>query len=136
MPVLELYLIRHGVAAERGPEYPDDSKRPLTAKGIAALRREAKVLTSLDVTFELIIASPLTRTTQTADVFAEHLQGKPTVIHSDALAPAGTPAAVMQEIARHSPKSRIALVGHEPNIGELAAKLIGARSPIEFKKGA
>ena len=136
MAVLELYLIRHGIAAERGPEYPDDSKRPLTSKGIAALRREAKALNSLGVTFDLIIASALTRTRQTADVLAEHLEGKPTVTHSDALAPAGTPAAVMQEIAKHSRKARIALVGHEPNIGELAARLIGARSPIEFKKGA
>ena len=33
-------------------------------------------------------------------------------------------------------KARIALVGHEPNIGELAARLIGARLPLEFKKGA
>ena len=33
-------------------------------------------------------------------------------------------------------KSRIALVGHEPELGELAAKLIAARQPIEFKKGA
>jgi phosphohistidine phosphatase SixA len=30
---------------------------------------------------------------------------------------------------------RVALVGHEPNLGELAAQLIGARSPLEFKKG-
>ena len=136
MPALELYLIRHGVAAERGSDYPDDSKRPLTGKGISALRREVKVLNSLDVTFELIITSPLTRTKQTAEVFAEHLHGKPTVTQSDSLAPAGTPAAVMQEIAKHPRKARIALVGHEPNIGELAARLIGARSPIEFKKGA
>ena len=133
---LELYLIRHGIAAERGPEYPDDSKRPLTGKGIAALKREAKALNGLGVTFDLIITSPLTRTRQTAEVFAEHLEGKPTVSHSDALAPAGTPAAVMQEIAKHARKARIALVGHEPNIGELAARLIGARSPIQFKKGA
>jgi len=62
--------------------------------------------------------------------------GKPTVAFSDALAPAGTPAAVIQEIGNHPRKARIALVGHEPNIGELAARLIGARSPIEFKKGA
>ena len=88
------------------------------------------------MTFDLIITSPLTRTRQTAEVFAEHLEGKPTVIQSDALAPAGTPAAVMQEIAKHARKARIALVGHEPNIGELTARLIGARSPIEFKKGA
>ena len=64
------------------------------------------------------------------------LNGKPQVITSDSLAPAGTPAAVMQELARHARKARIALVGHEPNLGELAARLIGARSAIQFKKGA
>jgi phosphohistidine phosphatase len=133
---LELYLVRHGVAAERGPDYPDDSKRPLTSKGMAALKREAKALNALGIGFDLIITSPLTRTRQTADILAEHLEGKPTVTHSDALAPAGTPGAVMQEIGRHARKRRIALVGHEPNIGELAARLIGARSPMAFKKGA
>ena len=135
MAVLELYLIRHGVAAERGPDYPDDSKRPLTNKGIGALRREAKALNTLGITFDLIITSPLVRTRQTADVFAEMLTGKPAVMPNDALAPAGTPAAVIQEILKHPKKARIALVGHEPNIGELTARLIGARSPIEFKKG-
>jgi phosphohistidine phosphatase len=136
MPALELYLIRHGIAAERGPEWPDDSKRPLTGKGITALKQEAKALAALGISFDLIISSPLTRTRQTANVFAEYLPEKPDVELSDSLAPAGTPAAVMQEIARHSRKVRIALVGHEPNIGELAARLIGAPSPIEFKKGA
>ena len=134
--MLELYLIRHGIAAERGPDYPDDSKRPLTGKGVTALRRTAKALNSLDVTFDLIITSPLLRTKQTADVLAESLSGKPSVVHSDALAPAGTSASVMQEITKHAKKSKIALVGHEPNIGELAARLIGARAPVEFKKGA
>lgn len=136
MAALELYLVRHGIAAERGPEYPDDSKRPLTRKGMAALRKQAKALNALKVSFDVIIASPLTRTRQTAEILAEHLAKKPTVVFSDALAPAGTPAAVIQEIGNHPRKARIALVGHEPNIGELAARLIGARSPIEFKKGA
>lgn len=136
MATLELYLVRHGIAAERGPEYPDDSKRPLTGKGMAALRREAKALNRLGITFDLIVTSPLTRSRQTAEILAEHVQGKPQVVHSDSLAPAGTPAAVMQEIAKHARKARVALVGHEPNIGELAARLIGARSPIQFKKGA
>jgi phosphohistidine phosphatase len=134
--VLELYLVRHGIAAERGPEYPDDSKRPLTGKGISALRKEAKALDALGVSFDLIISSPLTRTRQTADVLAEYLGGKAAVVLSDALAPAGTPAAVIQEIGKHPRKTRVALVGHEPNIGELAGRLIGARSPIQFKKGA
>jgi len=136
MAVLELYLIRHGVAAERGEDYPDDSKRPLTGSGMSKLRKEAKALNSLEVGFDLIITSPLVRTKQTAEIFAETLNGKPPINTSDALAPAGTPAAVMQELARHARKARIALVGHEPNLGELAARLIGARSPVEFKKGA
>lgn len=136
MPVLELYLIRHGVAAERSDDYPDDSKRPLTSAGISRLRKEAKALDAMDVGFDHIITSPLVRTRQTADVFAETLKTKPSVSQSDALAPAGTPVAVIQEIGKHSKKGRIALVGHEPNIGELAARLIGARAPLEFKKGA
>ena len=136
MAVLELYLIRHGVAAERGEDFPDDSKRPLTGSGMSKLRKEAKALNALEVGFDLIITSPLVRTKQTAEIISETLNGKPPVTTSDSLAPAGTPAAVMQELARHMRKARIALVGHEPNLGELAARLIGARSPIEFKKGA
>jgi len=133
---LELYLIRHGVAAERGEDFPDDSKRPLTNAGISRLRKEAKALDGLGVAFDHIITSPLVRTKQTADIFAEALKSKPSVSQSDALAPAGTSTAVVQELAKHMRKGRIALVGHEPNIGELAARLIGARMPFEFKKGA
>jgi phosphohistidine phosphatase len=130
-----LYLIRHGIAAERGDEYPDDSMRPLTAEGIKKLRQEVSALNALDVGFDHIITSPLVRTKQTAEVFAERLLSKPSLSASDALAPAGTPAAVMQELGKHVRKGRIALVGHEPNLGELAARLIGARAPIQFKKG-
>ena len=136
MATLELYLIRHGVAAERGEDFPDDSKRPLTNAGISRLRKEAKALDALGVAFDHIITSPLVRTKQTADIFAETLKSKPSVSQSDALAPAGTSTAVVQELAKHMRKGRIALVGHEPNIGELAARLIGARMPFEFKKGA
>ena len=136
MAVLELYLIRHGIAAERGEEYPDDSKRPLTSSGMSKLRDEAKGLNELGVTFDLIITSPLVRTKQTAEIVAGTLKDKPQVITSDSLAPAGTPAGVVQELGKHARQARIALVGHEPNLGELAARLIGAKSPIEFKKGA
>lgn len=136
MPTYEIYLIRHGIAAERGEEYPDDSKRPLTSRGIARLKKEAKALDKLEVVFDQIIASPLLRTRQTADVLSESMKSKPPVTTADALAPAGTPAAVIQELGKHMRKGRLALVGHEPNLGELAGRLIGARAPIEFKKGA
>jgi phosphohistidine phosphatase len=135
MAKLELYLIRHGLADERGPEWPDDSKRPLTAEGLAKLRKEARGLRALDVAFDVIVTSPLVRTRQTADVFAEVLTVKAPIVSVDALAPAGTPAAVIQEIGKQARKGRVALVGHEPNLGELAAQLIHARVPLSFKKG-
>jgi phosphohistidine phosphatase len=135
MAMLELYLIRHGLAAERGKDWPDDSKRPLTPDGVARLRKSARGLNVMGIGFDQIVTSPLVRTRQTADVFSEELEDHPPIATSDALAPAGSPASVIQEITRHARKARVALVGHEPNLGELAAQLIGARMPLEFKKG-
>jgi phosphohistidine phosphatase len=135
MAMLELYLVRHGVAAERGKDWPDDSKRPLTPEGIARLRKAAKGLDAIEVSFDQILTSPLVRTRQTADILAEELKGKPPVVTADALAPAGSAASVMQELTKYVRHARVALVGHEPNLGELAAQLIGARTPLEFKKG-
>ncbi|HEY3886297.1 MAG TPA: phosphohistidine phosphatase SixA [Vicinamibacterales bacterium] len=132
--MLELFLIRHGLAGERGREYPDDAKRPLTPAGVAKLRKEARALEDIGVVFDEIICSPLVRARQTADVFAE-MKNKPAVVQSDALAPSGTPAAVIQELMKHLRKGKLALVGHEPNLGELAAHLLGAHNPFEFKKG-
>jgi phosphohistidine phosphatase len=136
LATLELYLVRHGVAADRGDDYPDDSKRPLTANGIAKMRKEARALDALGVSFDLILTSPLVRTRQTADALAHGMASPPPVQATDALAPAGTSAAVVKELGKHMRLARIALVGHEPNIGELAARLIGARAPLPFKKGA
>jgi phosphohistidine phosphatase len=136
MATLELYLIRHGLAAERGPAWPDDSKRPLTSRGIAVMRREGRGLKALGVGFDVIISSPLVRARQTAEAVAEAFTPKPPIVLSDALAPAGAHAAVLQDLARHARKERIALVGHEPNLGELAARLLGLRNAVPFKKGA
>ena len=135
MATLELYSDsprRRGRARRR---ISGRLEAPADERGITRLRKEAKALDALGVGFDHIITSPLVRTKQTADVFAEMLKSKPSVSTSDALAPAGTPAAVIQELGKHMRKGRIALVGHEPNIGELAARLIGARMPMEFKKG-
>ncbi len=132
---VELYLIRHGIAAERGPAYPDDTLRPLTAEGISRMRKQAKAMNTLGVKLDVIVSSPLVRTRQTADIVSDVLGGKPDVVLSDALAPEGTSAGVIQELARYRKKRAVALVGHEPNLGELAARLISARRALEFKKG-
>lgn len=131
-----LYLIRHGIAEARGEAWPDDSKRPLTADGLARLRQQARGLARLGVTFDVILTSPFVRARQTADIVASAFDPRPHLATADALTPEGTHAAVLEELGKHTRRTRIALVGHEPGIGELAARLIGSRHPISFKRGA
>lgn len=132
----QLYLIRHGLAEERGEAWPDDAKRPLTADGIARLRRSMRGLARLDVGFDVVLTSPLTRARQTAEAIADELQPRPPIINVDGLAPGGTYQSLMADLEKQSRRKRIALVGHEPGIGELAARLAGVRRSLEFKKGA
>ena len=132
----ELYLIRHGVAEPRGPAWPDDSERPLTDQGMSRLRKEARGLSRIGVSFDVVLTSPLVRARQTAEIIAAAFDPRPHVVNADSLAPGANPQALVTELEKHARRRRIALVGHEPGIGELAARLIGTRRPIDFKKGS
>jgi phosphohistidine phosphatase len=134
--MFELYLIRHGVAEARGDKWPDDTKRPLTAKGAVRMRKAAKGLVRLGVKLDVVLTSPLVRARQTADIVAGSFDVRPPIVNAESLAPEGTYAGVLADLQRQGRRTRIALVGHEPNIGELAARLAGSRRAFEFKKGA
>jgi phosphohistidine phosphatase len=135
MPPCELYIVRHAIAAERGDDWPDDSKRPLTERGISRFKEGVGGLKGLDAIIDEIFTSPLVRARQTADLLAAGVDGQPTVKVLDALAPGHPPATVMAQLTKAARRRRLALVGHEPDLGELAAYLIGARRPLPFKKG-
>ena len=135
MPSFELYLVRHAIAAERGAEWPDDTKRPLTVRGMARFKDAVRGLHRLDVVIDEIFTSPLMRARQTADLLAAGLASTPVVKTLEALGPDHAPAAVLTALARAARRSRIALVGHEPGLGELAAHLVGTRRAIPFRKG-
>jgi phosphohistidine phosphatase len=132
----ELYLIRHGLAEERGNAWPDDGKRPLTEEGMTSMRKEARGLARLGVVLDVVLSSPLVRARQTAEIVAGGLEPRPPIVNVESLTPDGSYAAVVADLEKHARKRRIALVGHEPAIGELAARLIGSRHSFEFKKGA
>ena len=134
---LELYLVRHAIAAERGPAFPDDRLRPLTPAGARRFREAVAGLAAFDVVVDLVVSSPLERAMATAVLLADGLKPKPSVQALEALAPGGKPAAIIEAVSKLAKRHRrIALVGHEPDLGELAARLVGARGAIEFKKGA
>jgi phosphohistidine phosphatase len=133
---IELYLVRHAIAAERGPKYPDDRLRPLTPGGSKRFAASVSGLIEMDVAIDFVLTSPLVRARDTAMLLAAGLKPKPAVSETEALAPGGRPQAINEAIKTHAKKyRRLALVGHEPDLGELAARLLGARGAVEFKKG-
>jgi phosphohistidine phosphatase len=132
----EIYLIRHGLAEERSEAWPDDAKRPLTEQGMSRLRKSARGLARLGLSIDVILTSPLVRARQTADIVAAEFDPRPHIVTAESLSPGATYQAVVTDLEKQSRRTRIALVGHEPGIGELAARLAGTRQPIEFKKGA
>jgi phosphohistidine phosphatase len=132
---IALYLVRHGIAAARGDDYPDDAKRPLTARGIKRFRKIAKALAEMGVEADVILSSPLVRAKQTAEILAEALPGHPPIVETNALLPGAAFPELSAVLAEHAQASAIAMTGHEPSIGAFAARLAGCRSEFEVKKG-
>ncbi|MFI5178652.1 MAG: phosphohistidine phosphatase SixA [Vicinamibacterales bacterium] len=135
MADISLFLVRHAIAADRGDDWPDDGKRPITSEGAAKMRRAIAGLRALDVKLDIVFTSPLTRAMETAELIVSGLKPAPALKPLPALAPGGTPARIAEAIVAEKDVRTIALVGHEPGLGELAGWLIGARTPLLFKKG-
>jgi phosphohistidine phosphatase len=132
---IHLYLVRHAIADERGPKWPDDTKRPLTTEGRIRMETQVAGLEALGVEIEEVLTSPLVRTRQTAEILVQGLSSRPKLSELAALAPGHNAKEMLNALKSYSKRTRLALVGHEPGIGDLSAALIGTRNPITFKKG-
>ncbi len=130
-----LLLVRHAIAMERGDEWPDDGLRPLTHEGAARLRRAVKGLASLGVPVDVVLTSPLVRAVQTAAILVRAWSPHPEMVTLPALDIGVSIPRVIEALAPYGKSAGLALVGHEPGMGELAAWLTGARVPLPFKKG-
>ena len=136
---MNLYLLRHGIATELGTAGSRlDSERPLTAKGKDRLRKVAKAMAELDLTFDLILSSPFQRAKQTAEIIAKDFKLRKNLVFSDDLTPTGNPRLLIQELNQFRPEPKnVLLVGHEPYLGKLIALLAAGNTSLEidFKKG-
>jgi phosphohistidine phosphatase len=135
---MKVYLVRHAIAEARGPVWPDDNERPLTTRGITKMREIALRLADRGVQVGEIWTSPLVRARQTADVLAPLWTTARQVEIVNELAPghaAARAGKVLIDRSGSATAAAVALVGHEPDLGLLTAWLIGARSPLPFKKG-
>ncbi|MGA3162577.1 MAG: phosphohistidine phosphatase SixA [Verrucomicrobiota bacterium] len=136
---MNLYLLRHGIAAEPAAVgFEPDSERPLTTRGEDRLRIAARAMAELDLSFDLILSSPFRRAKQTAEIIANHFKLRKKLVFSDDLTPVGNLRLLIQQLNQFRPKpENVLLVGHEPYLGKLIALLATGNTSLEidFKKG-
>ena len=122
---MELFVIRHAEATARETS-PDDAARPLTPRGRKRFDAVVRSLQALEVRFDRVVHSPWLRAVQTADLLAPLLDGETEV--TSLLADEPSEALLGKVVGE-----RVALVGHEPWLGETVSWLVtGDRAGARF----
>ena len=138
---MQVLIVRHAPAEDReafARSGQSDELRPLSNKGKAKMLLNSKGLQIILPTIHRFAESPLIRAEQTADLLAS---AYPNAIRKTlpALAPDGSDSEVLSYLQQHANTSMtIALVGHEPDLGELATWLVSGQVDnwMPLKKGA
>ncbi len=135
---MRLLLIRHADAGDRNPTlWPDDTQRPLSERGRKRHAKVAKRMRRQDLVPDLLLSSPWLRAWQTSALTADVVGCDPPAA-CPALAAPPVLAAIATAIGATAGDRLVALVGHEPWLGELAALLLVGDDHlmIDFAKSA
>jgi phosphohistidine phosphatase len=136
---MELLIIRHAIAVDR-EEFADtgqpDSERPLTDFGRRRMRKNVRGLRRLGPAPEVIATSPYVRAADTAAIVGDAF-GIASVETLDVLTPERHPSDLLPWLSQQSRDAVVAVVGHEPHLGNLITWLVGGieASNVELKKG-
>jgi len=135
---MKLSIMRHGIA-ETLPSsaIARDEDRKLTKEGRTKTRLVADGLKRLGLKFDLILTSPLARARETAEIVAEQFGlAKKSIKETSALVPGSPLTDILKALQPYKDLSHILLVGHQPQLGELASNLVCGHkdAPIRFKK--
>jgi phosphohistidine phosphatase len=113
-----VFLVRHA-HAEKGDL---DELRPLSERGRDETRALAKQLAGHDARPKLVLTSPLLRARQTSEAIANEAGIEVRV--DERLAPGATAELLRQAV--RGEEGPVAVVGHQPDLSEIAFELTGA----------
>jgi len=134
--MIELYVVRHGIALEDSPGGPD-ALRPLSSKGRRRFQKAARAFGNLGRKLDLVLTSPLVRAVQTAEILAGATEHREVAVLEE-LDPGVGIAQLLEALGKRVGKSKaVALVGHEPQLSSVLSALCGvSQEEFELKKGA
>ena len=135
---MQVFIVRHGKADALPGEYPDDSLRPLTEAGKEEMYQFALIWKKMGIVFDKLVSSPLVRARQTAEMIAKAYGWKNKIAEEDALGYDYSVGNVLSMLNKFHGKKEIALVGHNPDLCELASALLSGSNAagVDFKKSA
>lgn len=136
---MTLYILRHGTAENEPPAGGDDGARRLTARGREKIRAAAAGMRALGLKFDAILASPLPRAAETAELVAAAYPGGPAHAVLAALSVGVAPVDMVAALKPYERHENLMIVGHEPGLSGIASLLLtGSANSVSFslKKSA
>ncbi len=118
--LMELMILRH---ADASFDAPSDFERRLSEKGMRQAQEVAGFLKTHHCKPDIVLTSPAVRARTTAEVVARELRIE--LIECTWAVPGMDADEAIQELRSYSRFERVLLVGHQPDLGELTARLIG-----------
>lgn len=131
---MQVWFVRHALAAERDTFTGSDEERPLVDKGRRQFRAVARWLIEQKHAPDLVVSSPLVRAVETGQLLckAAGLKKKDLLL-SDLLSP-GINIDKLMHFLREQTAETVALVGHEPDMSSCTSRLVGG-GQYDFGKG-
>ena len=135
--MLELYIIRHGLAGKPLEDKVKDHKRPLKKKGKEMIKGVAKGLKNQKIQFDVILSSPLIRSKESAEIVNEYCGHNKKIVVTELLEPGASYNDLIKYLNKLKSSKKIAIVGHEPFLsGFTSYCLTKKKNPfINLKKG-
>ena len=120
---MDLFILRHGKAAESSGE-ADDAARALTGDGKDEIKKVARWMKTKKYRFDVIATSPLVRAHETAEIIARLLGQKDRLTIWDELSPGGDPETVCYHASQIGEEATVLIIGHEPMLSMLVSRII------------
>jgi phosphohistidine phosphatase len=134
-----VYFLRHASAGQHLLNAKQDEKRGLDKDGIDQCGYVGRALAALGVQVDVIISSPLKRSTQTAALVGNEMGHEGKLVTDNALRPEATFPDFQKLLEKYARQDSILVVGHNPNLRDFLGHVIsdnGSEAVIELKKGA
>jgi len=134
-----IYFVRHASAGQKKLSPKKDEKRPLDAEGVHQCTQMGRVLSSMEVTVDAIISSPLKRATQTAALVANEIGYEGKLHIENALRPEAKYDHFRDMLRDYAKNEAVLVVGHNPNFSDFLGRVIadsGGRGHVDMKKGS